>query len=207
MVEITYQMVLSTLQTAGILVGIFYYVMTLRNQRKTQEISLRNQELTLKAQEQALETRQAQLFMNIYDRRLNNPAFDDIIHRIEGLRWKDWDEYQALFDYTNPETRDNHLAMSTIMTFYEGVGVLVRTNLVDIRLISHLMQSSTKAFWEKVEPIVEEAREHWYGPIFLMGTEYLYNELMKYSEEHPDLETQRGDRQIHYPRRAHYVDK
>jgi preprotein translocase subunit YajC len=44
MVEITYQMVMSTLQTAGILVGIFYYIMTLRNQRK-------NQELTLKAQE------------------------------------------------------------------------------------------------------------------------------------------------------------
>jgi len=89
MVEITYQMVLSTLQTLGILVGIFYYVMTLRNQRKNQEISLRKQELTLKAQEQALETRQAQLFMNIYDRRLNNPHFDEVNHRIQGLRWKD----------------------------------------------------------------------------------------------------------------------
>ena len=33
MVEITYQMVLSTLQTAGILVGISYYILTLRNQR------------------------------------------------------------------------------------------------------------------------------------------------------------------------------
>ncbi len=206
MVEITYQMVLNTLQTAGILVGIFYYVMTLRNQRKNQEISLRNQELTLKAQEQALETRQAQLFMNIYDRRLNNPHFDDVNHRIQGLRWKDWDEYQALFDYTNPETRDNHLAMSTMMNFYQGVGVLVKANLVDIRLISHLMSNSTKEFWEKVEPIVEEAREDWYGPGFLIDTEYLYNELMKYSEEHPDFETQRGDRQNHYARRAHWVD-
>ncbi len=64
MVEITYQMVLSTLQTAGILVGIYYYVMTLRNQRKNQEL--------------ALETRQAQLFMNIYDRRVNSPDWDEI---------------------------------------------------------------------------------------------------------------------------------
>ena len=156
MAEITYQMVLSTLQTLGLLIGIFYYIMTLRNQRKNQEISIRNQEL-------ALETIQAQLFMNIYDRRVNNPEFDALQHKIEALKWKDWDEYKVLFDYTNPETRDNHLAMSTIMYFYEGVGVLVKLNLVDIQLISYLMSDSTRAFWEKVEPIVEEAREHWYA--------------------------------------------
>ena len=43
-------MVLSTLQTTGLLVGIFYYIVTLNNQQK-------NQELTLIAQAQALETR------------------------------------------------------------------------------------------------------------------------------------------------------
>jgi hypothetical protein len=186
MPEITYQMVLSTLQTVGLLVGIFYYVLTLRNQQKNQQL--------------ALETRQAQLFMNIYDRRLNNPHFDDVVHRIESLRWKDWDEYQALFDYSNPETRDNHLAMSTMMNFYQGVGVLVKLNLVDIRLISYLMSGSTRAFWEKVESIVEEAREQWYGPDFLVETEYLYHELVKYMEEHPEFETQRELRSY---KRAH----
>ena len=35
MVEITYQMVLSTLQTAGLLVGISYYILTQRNQQKS----------------------------------------------------------------------------------------------------------------------------------------------------------------------------
>ena len=48
MVDVTYQMVLSTVQTAGILVGITYYVMNLNYTRKNQEISLRNQEETLK---------------------------------------------------------------------------------------------------------------------------------------------------------------
>jgi len=189
MVEITYQMVLSTLQTLGILVGIYYYVMTLRNQRKNQEL--------------ALETRQAQLFMNIYDRRINNPDWDEINHRIQGLRWKDWDEYQALFDYTNPETRDNHMAMSTMMTFYVGVGVLVKSNLVDIRLIAQFMSRSTKVFWEHVEPIVEEGREHWYGPGWLKELEYLYNELNKYAEEHPESELPYGERNLD-DERAHW---
>jgi len=190
-------MVLSTLQTAGILVGIFYYVMTLRNQRKNQEISLRNQE-------QALETRQAQLFMNIYNQSLTNPDFDNVVHRIIHLKWKDWDEYQALFDYTNPETRDNHLAMSTMMSFYIGVGVIVRENLVDIRLISQLMSTRVKGFWEKVEPIVEEAREHWYSPRYGEEIEYLYNELMKYAEENPEFVTPPGDRRNRDDERAHW---
>ena len=46
MAEFTYQMVLSTLQTVGLLVGISYYVLTLRNQQKNQEISLRKQKVT-----------------------------------------------------------------------------------------------------------------------------------------------------------------
>jgi uncharacterized membrane-anchored protein YhcB (DUF1043 family) len=50
MVEITYQMVLSTLQTIALIVGIAYYLIIMRN-------SQRNQALALRAQEQALETR------------------------------------------------------------------------------------------------------------------------------------------------------
>ncbi len=142
--------------------------------------------------------------MNIYNQSLTNPHFDDVVHRIIHLKWKDWDEYQALFDYTNPETRDNHLAMSTLMNFYGGVGVIVRENLVDIRLISQLMSNNVKGFWEQVEPIVEEGREHWYGPGWIKDIEYLYNELMKYAEEHPELETPRDDRRNRDARHAHW---
>ena len=62
MVEITYQIVLSTLQTVGILMGIFYYIMTLNNTRKNQEMQL--------------ETRQAQLFMQIVN-QFTQPSMVD----------------------------------------------------------------------------------------------------------------------------------
>jgi hypothetical protein len=51
MVEITYQMVLNTLQTVGLLVGIYYYIMTLRNQRKDRMIEMAFQRM----QERGLE--------------------------------------------------------------------------------------------------------------------------------------------------------
>ena len=40
MAEITYQMVLSTLQTVGLLVGISYYILTLRNQNRARQIQI-----------------------------------------------------------------------------------------------------------------------------------------------------------------------
>jgi hypothetical protein len=50
--QITFQTIFQFLQTVGILVGVFYYIMTLRNSQRTQQ--------------QQLETRQAQLFMQIF---------------------------------------------------------------------------------------------------------------------------------------------
>ena len=59
MVEITYQMVMSTIQTVSLVVGIIYYITIMRSQQRTREFALN-------AQEQALETRQTQIFMQIY---------------------------------------------------------------------------------------------------------------------------------------------
>ena len=50
--QVTFQTIFQFLQTLGILVGVFYYVMTLRYNRRNQELQL--------------ETRQAQLFMQVY---------------------------------------------------------------------------------------------------------------------------------------------
>jgi hypothetical protein len=37
MVEVTYQMVLSTIQTISLVIGISYYIIVPRNQQKTQK--------------------------------------------------------------------------------------------------------------------------------------------------------------------------
>ncbi len=176
MVEpISLQTVLTYLTLISVPVGVFYHIMTLRNTRK-------NQQLTL-------ETRQAQIFMNIYNNSFNNPQFWEYFQTIRLLQWKDLDEYQAVFDYINPETRDNRLAITMILGFYEGVGVLVKENLLDIRMVALLMTGQTKEIWEKLEPVVEEYREYYNYPRWVSEYEYLYNELMKHLEEHPELKT------------------
>jgi len=54
------QTMLTYLTLISVPVGVFYPIITLQNTRK-------NQELARRAQEQSPETRQAQLFMDLYD--------------------------------------------------------------------------------------------------------------------------------------------
>ena len=100
MVDVTYQMVLSTLQTAGILVGIVYYISIMRNQQRTRD-------LTLKAQEQTLRTRESQLFMNIYNQSMANPEFlhaGRIVHA-KVPQIKSLDDWLRAYDFINPNQK------------------------------------------------------------------------------------------------------
>ena len=84
MAEITYQMLLSTIQTIALIVGIIYYLTIMRNAQKTRE-------LTLKSQEHATETRQAQLFMQIYD-KWSSTEYTEAWHLINNADFKTYDE-------------------------------------------------------------------------------------------------------------------
>ncbi len=71
--------------------------------------------------------------------------------------------------------------------FFEGVGVLIREGLLDVRLVALLMTGQAKMFWERNQSFIEEMRRDWNAPRIWSEWEYLYNELMKYNEEHPEL--------------------
>ncbi|MCX6655794.1 MAG: hypothetical protein NTY03_11860, partial [Candidatus Bathyarchaeota archaeon] len=65
-----YYMVAAT----GVLVAAVFYILNLRISQKNQELSLKTQELALKSQDQTLETRQAQLFMQLYTTRARSSS-------------------------------------------------------------------------------------------------------------------------------------
>jgi len=142
MVEVTYQMVLSTVQTAGILVGIIYYLTIMRNQQKTRE-------LTLKAQEHATETKQAQLSMQMVN-RWSQLRLVEARAFYQDLGTTSYEEYLEL--WRNPETMMN---MRLWGCYCEGIGLLVRENYLDIKIVAGLMGGVVKSDWEKI-------REHTY---------------------------------------------
>ena len=187
MVEITYQMVLSTLQTVGILVGIVYYISIMRNQQKTRELSLESQELTRKAQEQTLRTRESQLFMNIYNQSYMNPVFMKAIKVVNQKK----QEINSIEDFEraraeNPEFAD---AFSNVIYFFEGLGTFVKEGLIDIRLIALSMAGMTQDMWSIIAPFVHERRERSGYKRWVSEWEYLVNELNRYIKENPTYQT------------------
>jgi len=171
MVEVTYQMVLSTLQTAGILVGIIYYIMTLQNTRKNQQMQL--------------ETRQAQLFMQLYQQFCGKEFVDQM--NIIRFRWTfptDFNEWLMSSETTEEVNR----LFSTIY-YFEGLGVLLKRGLINAEFIDDLMSAQIISIWERMEPFMTLVRSQ-LGPTAGEYYEYLYNEIKAiYDKEHPELAT------------------
>jgi hypothetical protein len=165
MVEITYQMVLSTLQTVGILVGIAYYVMTLNYTRRNQQ--------------QQLETRQAQLFMPIHSVYQSEDHIK-AVSEIQKWEWEDYDDYMAKYgEEVNPEA---YMMYRKVFGFLEGLGVLVRRRLIDPSLVDDLMSGLVIRYWEKFEPIFVERRRQLNWPQVAEQIEYLYHQVKPIAE-------------------------
>ena len=160
MVEITYQIVLSTLQTIALVVSIVYYLIIMRNSQRSQQMQL--------------ETRQAQLLMQVYS-RLDTPEKVRALQEVFLWEFKDIDEFVE--KYWNPE--DYH-KLGTLVLFFGGAGTLVRTGDLPIEKVSLLIGGLTILMWEKFKPIKDELREFWNMPGWANSWEYLYDELVKH---------------------------
>jgi len=178
-IQAAYYMVAAT----GVLIAAVFYVLNLRISRKNQELMLKAQEQSTRAQQQTLETRQAQMFMNIYNQTSTKEWNQSFLKVVSQSVWSCFEEYRELWRDKEFREAENQLGL-----FYEGVGVLVREGLLNIRMVAMLMCGLTSAYYEKHIPIIEEARKH-FGLRFYSETEYLYNELKKYVESHPELES------------------
>ena len=66
--------------------------------------------------------------------------------------------------------------VNTVSSFFEGIGILLHRKLVNIGLVDDLFRESVNLVWNKVKPILYEARKQSnlpYGRWF----ENLYNEM------------------------------
>ena len=147
----------------GMMIALVYYTVTIRNQNRT---------------------RQAQLLMQVYN-RFDSPdkvrAFQEVFHWV----FRDFEEYSEKYGRTsNPEA---HNSLTSLITFFEGVGTLVKKGDLPIDSVYLLMGGLTIILWEKFEPVKGQIREIMNYPRWACETEYLHNELIKYRAEHPEL--------------------
>jgi hypothetical protein len=81
-------------------------------------------------------------------------------------------------------------AISDLVSFYEGLGVIVKEGYLSMRLVALMWAGVTRTFWENiVEPIIDDMKEQSGYPRAWSETVFLCKELMKYMDEHPELKT------------------
>jgi len=166
--QVTFQTLFQFLQTVGILVGVFYYIMTLQNTRKSQQMQL--------------ETRQAQLFWNAIDKFTSKEGLDNI----KILNYAAWSNHEEWLEKYRNDVEYNG-AFMWLKDIFEGIGVSLRLGYLDIKLLAHYNTQSTIYWWEKYRDLIYNERGRRNDRRWHSEWEYLYDELMKYLEEHPEL--------------------
>ena len=168
---------LLTIQTIGVIVAAFSFVVGVANNILTS----RREE---KRNQQTLETRQAQMFMNIYE-KTTTKEFNTAWVKWLVTPWKTFEDYKNLMNSDQEFAEAN----SSLGSFYEGLGVLVREGLIDIRYVALLICGVTRAWFEKYLPILVDGRRITGMTRWMSESEYLYHELIRYLGEHPELDT------------------
>ncbi len=156
MAEITYQILLSTLQTVGLLVGISYYILSLRNQNRA---------------------RQVQTYLSIYS-KLSTPEYSEQLSELLDMEWDDYHDFEMKYGSdVNPENRSLRYSFWYLL---DGIGFILKKGWVDRDVMFTILNQSTIPWlWEKHEPIIKEIRTRYNMPYLATHFEYLVEENKK----------------------------
>jgi hypothetical protein len=143
--------------------SIMYYASELRNQNKTQQLQL--------------ETRQTQIFMNLYD-KFTSREMAKTYREIRSWQWINFEDFNKKYGYeSNPEA---YLMRSSLGSFFEGLGILVKRELVDISMVHNLLGISIVNTREKIGPVFKNYRTRTNNQYLYLEFEYLYNKIINY---------------------------
>jgi len=162
---VSLQMVRDIVAIFGVIAGFTYYVMVVRNSQKNQQMQL--------------ETRQAQLFMQIYQ-GMSSPEHFRMANELSKMEWDDYDDfYRKYSGEHNPEA----FAMRYSTWYrYNGIGLLVKAGLIDVNRVYDLLNEMILWQWVKWEDIIVRSRDLYNLPGYMEGFEFIANEMKKTRE-------------------------
>jgi hypothetical protein len=163
MVDVTYQMVLSTLQTASIMLGIIYYLVIMRNNQKTRMIDM----------------------VSRRTEQVNNFDYQMMVRTVgrASLEWSTPEEYYA--KYSVEKTPEFSVSRAIIQNNLNNWGFLFKEGIIDEDFIDRLYHPwHIINFWETYGVLLLQEREEAGVPALFSDLEYLYNAIKK---RHPHL--------------------
>jgi len=146
----------SVIAASSVVIGVIYYIFQLRHQSR-----VRNTDLVLRLYSTfgSEEFQQAALKVGLLD----YTNYDDFIKK-----------YGLLYS-----GEPVHMAITKVMYFFEGVGILLQRKLIDIQLVAQLFGPNIRWQWDRIKPLIESLRKQLNAPNMSKSFEYLYNEMKK----------------------------
>jgi hypothetical protein len=156
MVEFTYQLVLSTLQTVALVVGIVYYLFIIRNSQRNQLIQM--------------ETRQTQLFMGFVEKLSELRVQGTWREVCDEWSWTDYGDF--MHKYGPDASPEEWMKFMATAGLFETMGVLATHGSVDVKIMYDLQGGYPIRLWEKYEDIIDGFRIEREDPPKGMWMEY-----------------------------------
>ena len=144
-----------------------------------------------KNEQQTLETRQAQLFMQIYSwwsSKATAEQYGRVRYSYSFRDFQDWND-QVGTGTGNLTNLGVYSDMQSMSEFFEGIGVLVQRGLISVDLVEDLLANRVIWWWEKWKPLSEGARVATGDPKLHDHTEYLYNVMRQRQQKQAPAST------------------
>jgi len=125
--------------------------------------------------------------MGLYE-TYRSPEFRTRLNNVIEQEWTDFDNFWEKYGRdTNPEAWVN---WRSVISYFHGIGVLLKQGLIDIALIEELLINIIFLSWTRMGPILQGLRENVAGHRWdgagrsnrfdpYSGFDYLYHELKK----------------------------
>jgi hypothetical protein len=167
MVDLTYQMFLSTVQTISLVIGIVYYLTIMRNNQKSQKLQL--------------ETRKAQLYIQLF-LRITSEEFTK--KSLDLLKMPIGDISEFMERHISGPESTLHAKLFSMFWHIDGLGYMMSQGLIDPEMVYNFGGGFAQVWhWKKWEPLILRMRELRDEPEFLKWFEYAADEMMKIRQE------------------------
>ena len=142
---VEFNTVLSFIQAFGIIVGVAYYIMNIKNNQ-------RNQRLTL-------ETRHAQLYMTMFDVIYDQEIWRHL-NEIRQYTYTDYNDFMEKYGpIKNPEA---YSKLTKVWWFFTEMGTLVYRGLITVDDCINLISITPIEIWSQFNVAIQGLREHYF---------------------------------------------
>jgi hypothetical protein len=121
--------------------------------------------------------------MNIYNKY--GLEHRNAFFALRAAQWTDFDDFWEKYSAEKNQEFRNHIQV--LAQYFEGIAIMLQQGYLDMEIVEPICGQLVREFWMKMGQVIGGIRERWNVPTAFREAEYLYNEVEKYYQKHPEL--------------------